>query len=84
MVRMVTVQTQFIFQNCIEPKGTFSQTGSHIWLCRGKNALFTHTIFVATQCTGKQLQGVMCRLSINNMTRAIMPVVAIAFCCVYI
>ena len=27
---MVTVQTQFIFQNCIEPEGTFSQTGSHI------------------------------------------------------
>ena len=32
MIRMVTVQTQFIFQNCIEPEGTFSQTGSHI-LC---------------------------------------------------
>ena len=30
MVRMVTVQTQFIFQNCIEPEGTFSQTGSQI------------------------------------------------------
>ena len=25
---MATVQTQFIFQNCIEPEGTFSQTGS--------------------------------------------------------
>ena len=30
MIRMVTVQTQFIFQNCIEPEGTFSQTGSQI------------------------------------------------------
>ena len=30
MIRMMTVQTQFIFQNCIEPEGTFSQTGSHI------------------------------------------------------
>ena len=27
---MVTVQIQFIFQNCIEPEGTFFQTGSHI------------------------------------------------------
>ena len=33
MIRMVTVQTQFIVQNCIEPEGTFSQTGSHIYIC---------------------------------------------------
>ena len=33
MIRMMTVQTQFIFQNCIEPEGTFSQTGSHIIHC---------------------------------------------------
>ena len=53
--------------------------------------LFTHTIFVATRCTGKLLQGVMCQLLINYMTRPIVknvPVVAIAFnipvCCVYI
>ena len=64
---------------------------NYIWLCRGKNALFTHTIFVVTRCTDKLLQGVMCRLSIDNMTRPIvknMPVVAIAFnipvCCIYI
>ena len=64
---------------------------NYILLCRGKNALFTHTIFVATLCTGKLLQGVMFRLLIDNMTRLIMKnvsVVAIAFnipvCCVYI
>ena len=32
MIRMVTAQTQFIFQNCIEPEGTFSQTGSHLFV----------------------------------------------------
>ena len=30
------------------------------WLCRGKNALFTHAIVVKTRCTGKLLQGDMC------------------------
>ena len=64
---------------------------NYIWLCRGKNALFTDTIFVVTRCTGKLLQGIMCRLLIDNMTQLIvknMSVVATAFnipvCCVYI
>ena len=58
----------------------------YIWLCRGKNALFTHTNFVETRCTGELLQG-----EIDNTTRPIMknvPVVAVAFnvpvSCVYI
>ena len=63
-----------------------------IWLCRGKDALFTHILFVETGCTSKLLQGEMCQLSIDKMTRPItknMPVVAVAFnvthlLCIYI
>ena len=44
---------------------------NYIWLCRRKNALFTHTIFVATRCTGKLLEGVMCQLSINYIYIAV-------------
>ena len=65
--------------------------GKYIWLFRGKNALFTHAILVETQCTGKLLQGKICLLSIDNMTRPIMknvPVVTMAlmylFLCIYI
>ena len=53
-----------------------------IWLCRGKGALFTHILFVETGCTSKLLQGEMCRLLIDKMTRLIMKnvsVVAVAF-----
>ena len=64
---------------------------NYIWLCRGKDALLTHTIFVETGCTSKLLQSEMCRSSIDNTTQLIMKnasVVAIAFnipvCCVYI
>ena len=63
----------------------------YIWLCRGKDALFTHIRFVETGCTSKLLQGEMCRSSIDKMTRPIMKnvsVVAVAFklpvSCVYI
>ena len=54
----------------------------YIWLCRGKDALFTHTNFVETRCTGELLQGEICRSLIDNTTRPIMknvPVVAMAF-----
>ena len=33
---------------------------NYIWLCRGKNALFTHTIVMKTGCMGKLLQAEMC------------------------
>ena len=63
----------------------------YIWLCRGKDALFTHILFVETGCTSKPLQGEMCQSSIDKMTRPIMKnvsVVAVAFnlpvSCVYI
>ena len=63
----------------------------YIWLCRGKDALFTHILFVETECTSKPLQGEMCRSLINKVTRLIMKnmsVVAVAFnlpvSCVYI
>ena len=63
----------------------------YIWLCRGKDALFTHIPFMETGCTSKLLQGEMCRSLIDKMTRPItknMPVVAVAFnvpvSCVYI
>ena len=49
------------------------QPNNYIWLCRGKNALFTHII------VGKLLQGEMCQSLINNMTQAIMKNVAMAF-----
>ena len=39
----------------------------YIWLCRGKDALFTHILFVETGCTSKPLQGEMCRSSIDKM-----------------
>ena len=65
---------------------------NYIWLCRGKNALFTHTILVVTRCTGKLLQGVTCQLSIDNMAQVIvknMPVGGHSFqhtclLCIYI
>ena len=63
----------------------------YIWLCRGKDALFTHILFVETGCTSKLLQGEMRRSLIDKMTQLItknMPVVAVAFnipgSCVYI
>ena len=63
----------------------------YIWLCRGKDALFTYILFVETGYTSKLLQGEMCRSSIDKMTRPIMKnmsVVALAFnvpvSCVYI
>ena len=54
----------------------------YIWLCKGKNALFTNIHIVMTGCTGKLLQGEMCQSSINKTTRPIMKivyVVAMAF-----
>ena len=51
----------------------------YIWLCRGRDV---HILFVETRCTSKLLQGEMCRLSIDKMTRPIMKnvsVVALAF-----
>ena len=54
----------------------------YIRLCRGKDALFTHILFVETGCTSKLLQGEMCQSSIDKMTRPIMKnvsVVAVAF-----
>ena len=47
MVRMVTVQTQFIFQNCIEPEGTFSQTGSHMVTAITKKNACTHLSYLS-------------------------------------
>ena len=67
------------------------QPNIYIWLCRGKDALFTHILFVETDYTSKLLQGEMCQSSIDKMTRPIMKnmsVVAVAFnlpvSCVYI
>ena len=54
----------------------------YIWLCRGKSALFTHTIFVETGCTSKLLRGKLWQLLINSTTQPIMknmPVVVMAF-----
>ena len=63
----------------------------YIWLCRGKDALFTYILFVETGYTSKLLQGEMCQSPIDKMTRLITknrPVVAVAFnvpvSCVYI
>ena len=67
------------------------QPNIYIWLCREKDALFTHILFVETRYTSKLLQGEMCRSLIDKMTRPIMKnvsVVAVAFnlpvSCVYI
>ena len=38
----------------------------YIWLCRGKDALFTHILFVETGCTSKLLRGEMCRSLIDS------------------
>ena len=50
----------------------------YTWLCRGKNARFTHTNIVKTRYTGKLLQGEMCQLSIDKTTRLIMKNVSVA------
>ena len=44
---------------------------------RGKNPLFTHAIVVKTGCTGKLLQGEICRSSIDKTKN--MSVIAMAF-----
>ena len=63
----------------------------YIWLCREKDALFTHILFVETGCTSKLLQDEMCQSSIDKMTQPItknVSVVAMAFnipvSCIYI
>ena len=57
----------------------YEQPGNYIWLCREKNVLFTHTIFMETRCTGKLLQGEICQSLIDSTTQPNMPVVAMAF-----
>ena len=55
--------------------------GNYIWLCRGKNALFAHTILVETWCTSKLLQGEMSIIDRQHdlTIHENMPVVAVAF-----
>ena len=58
----------------------------YIWLCRGKDALFTYILFVETGCISKLLQG----RQDDSTNHENMPVVAVAFnvpvscVCIYI
>ena len=42
------------------------QPNIYIWLCRGKDALFTYILFVETGCTSKLLQGEMLIIDQQN------------------